>query len=59
MTLRLIEPGGYTVTVIDNPADPEQARQHLLAVVAAEHAATWADFGYRATDYRVLTDPTA
>lgn len=59
MTLRLIEPNGYTVTVIDNPDDPDQARQHLLIVVAAEHAATWADFGYRAADYRVLTDPAA
>ena len=59
MTLRLVEPGGYTVTVIDNPDDPDQARQYLLTVVAVEHAAQWADFGYRAADYRVLTDPTA
>ena len=61
MTLRLIEPSGYTVRVVDVPedGDPEQAKQHLLTVVAVEQAALWADFGYRASAYRVLTDPTA
>lgn len=61
MTLRLIEPSGYTVQVIDVPAgrDPEQVKQHLLTVVAVKHAAQWADFGYRASHYRVLTDPAA
>ena len=61
MTLRLVEPNGYTVRVVDVPkdGDPEQVKQHLLTVVAVKHAAEWADFGYRASTYRVLTDPTA
>lgn len=60
--LRLTDPDGYTVpgtaqTVPD--ADEAAVRAHLKDVVAPEHAAQWADFGYHADTYRVLPDPTA
>jgi hypothetical protein len=60
--MRLLDPDGYTVpgtaqTVPDT--DVEAVREHLRKVVAPEHAAKWADFGYHASAYRVLPDPTA
>jgi len=60
--LRLVDPDGYTVpgtaqTVPDT--DVDAARQQLLTEVAPAHAAQWADFGYRASAYRVLPDPAA
>jgi len=57
MQLRLVEPNGYTVPggIRTATADTEaQARKDLKAL-AVEHAALWADFGYHANDYRVLT----
>lgn len=60
--MRLLDPDGYTVpgtaqTVPD--ADEPAVRRHLRTVVAPQHAAQWADFGYHPADYRVLPDPTA
>ena len=60
--MRLLDPDGYTVpgtaqTVPD--ADEQTTREHLLNEVAPKHAAQWADFGYRARDYRVLPAPTS
>ncbi|MER8002977.1 hypothetical protein [Streptomyces sp. NPDC095613] len=54
--LRLIDPDGYTVpdtilTVSD--ATVAEVREHLLREVAPAHAAQWADFGYKASDYRI------
>lgn len=59
-TLRLVDPDGYSVpgalrTV--TPSDEPQARAELKSL-ASEHAAQWADFGYHADAYRILTDPT-
>jgi len=59
LTLRLIEPNGYSVpdglrTVTTD--GESQARQDLKQL-ATEHAAQWADFGYHPNDYRILTDP--
>jgi hypothetical protein len=59
MNLRLVEPNGYSVPGGVRTATPEteaQTREDLKAL-AVEHAAQWADFGYRATSYRILTDP--
>ena len=56
-TLRLVDPDGYTVpgTVNSNvpTANEAKVRDHLLNDVAPVHAAQWADFGYRAADYRI------
>jgi len=61
MNLRLVEPNGYSVPGGVRTATSEteaQVRADLKAL-AAEHAAQWADFGYRASSYRILTDPAA
>jgi hypothetical protein len=59
--LRLVDPDGYTVpgtaqTVPD--ADEPAVRHHLKTVIAPQHAAKWADFGYTADAYLVLPNPT-
>jgi hypothetical protein len=59
--LRLIDPDGYTVpgtaqTVPDT--DETAERQRLLTEVAPKHAAHWQDFGYHASAYRVLPEPS-
>lgn len=60
--MRLVDPDGYTVpgtaqTVPD--AEAEALRTRLLTQVAPQHAEQWADFGYRAHDYRVLPAQTS
>ena len=54
--LRLIDPDGYTVPGGVRTTTPETDAQVRadLARLAVEHAAQWADFGYRATDYRIV-----
>nr|WSZ21201.1 hypothetical protein OH837_49020 [Streptomyces canus] len=54
-TLRLIDPDGYTVPGGVRTATPETdtAVRADLKQLAVEHAAQWADFGYRATAYRI------
>lgn len=61
MTLRLIDPDRYSVPdgLRTVPADTEGQARAELEQLAAQHAALWADFGYRADAYRILTDPTA
>lgn len=59
--LRLVDSDGYTVPDSIRTTTPDtdtQVRQELRQL-AADHAAQWADFGYDARDYRVLTDPAA
>ena len=60
-TLRLIDPDGYTVpggTRPDVTAETEAATRQELRTVADEHASEWADHGYDARLYQVVTDPT-
>ncbi|MER6249435.1 hypothetical protein [Streptomyces griseorubiginosus] len=54
--LRLVDPNEYTVpgSVRTTTPETEQAVRAQLKQLAAEHAAQWADFGYRATDYRIV-----
>lgn len=56
--LRLLDPDGYTVpgSVRTATADTDTTIRAELADLAAEHAEQWADFGYRATAYRVVPD---
>lgn len=60
-TLRLIDPDGYTVpdSLRENvpTTDLPAVREELLTTAASQHAAQWADFGYRAAAYQVVTDP--
>ncbi|WP_069766001.1 hypothetical protein [Streptomyces sp. LUP47B] len=59
--LRLLDADGYTVpgSIRTTTPDTDAAVRADLKQLAAEHAAQWADFGYRAADYRVLNDPPA
>ncbi|MFG2970856.1 hypothetical protein ACGFZS_47065 [Streptomyces sp. NPDC048288] len=61
VTLRLVDPDQYTVPdgLRTVPAGDEAQARADLKHLAAEHAARWAGFGYRADAYRILTDPTA
>ncbi|MGV9278117.1 hypothetical protein [Streptomyces griseosporeus] len=60
LTLRLVEPDGYTVPdgVRTVTPDREADARAELAQLANAHAAEWADFGYHPAGYRILTDPT-
>jgi len=61
-TLRLVDPDGYTVpgTVHTVPTAREaEARDRLLRDIAPAHASEWADFGYDARAYQVVTDPSS
>lgn len=55
--LRLLDPNGYlvpgTITTVSDEATASEIRHHLTTVVAPEHAAQWADFGYHPGDYRI------
>lgn len=54
--LRLIDQDGYSVpggVRTTTPDTDAQVRAELQAL-AVEHAAQWADFGYRATSYRIV-----
>lgn len=54
--LRLIDQDGYSVpggVRTTTPDTDAQVRAELQAL-AVEHAAQWADFGYRATNYRIV-----
>lgn len=59
-TLRLIDSDGYTVpgTVQTNVPDAnvDKVRAHLLNDIAPVEAALLADFGHRASSYRVALD---
>lgn len=59
MQLRLVEPNGYSVPggLRTATADTEPQAREALTRLAVEHAAQWADFGYDAREYRILTDP--
>ena len=59
LTLRLVEPDGYSVPggLRTVTPDGEAKARTELAALAVQHAAEWADFGYHAGDYRILTDP--
>lgn len=62
LELRLLDPDGYTVPlgVATGPEEwAESTERRFLDVVATKHAATWADCGYQARDYRVHTTPLA
>jgi hypothetical protein len=62
VNLRLLDPNGYTVpgTVHTGvPAANEPKVRALLQDAAATDAAQWADFGYHASNYRIVTDPAA
>ena len=54
--LRLIDPDGYSVPggVRTTTPDTEDTVRAELAQLADQHAAQWADFGYRATNYRIV-----
>jgi len=54
--LRLVDADGYTVpgSIRTTTPDTDTAVREGLKLLAAEHAAQWADFGYRATDYRIV-----
>lgn len=54
--LRLLDADGYTVPggVRTTTPETEQAVRADLEKLAAEHAGQWADFGYRATNYRIV-----
>ena len=60
LTLRLVDPIGYSVPDGFRTVTPDRetkAREDLKQL-AAQHAAQWADFGYHAGDYRILTNAT-
>jgi len=54
--LRLLDADGYVVpgSVRTTTPDTDTTVRADLERLAAEHAAQWADFGYRATDYRIV-----
>ncbi|MEW2402203.1 hypothetical protein [Streptomyces sp. NPDC046862] len=54
--LRLTDPDGYTVpgSVRTVTPDTEAQTREDLNELAAEHADQWADFGYRASSYRIV-----
>lgn len=54
--LRLIDPDGYTVPGSVTETTPETDAQVRadLDQLATEHAAQWADFGYRASSYCIV-----
>jgi len=60
-TLRLVDPDGYTVpgaVHVNVPAARQaEVTSQLLRDDAPAHAAEWADFGYDARAYQVVTDP--
>lgn len=59
--LRLIDPEGYTVPGGVHVATPDtdQKIRTELQELAVQHAAEWADFGYRSSLYRVQETPVA
>ncbi|MFF4526938.1 hypothetical protein [Streptomyces bluensis] len=54
--LRLLDSDGYTVpgSVRTVTPDTEAQTREDLKELAVEHAAQWADFGYRASSYRIV-----
>ncbi|MFD7980268.1 hypothetical protein [Streptomyces sp. NPDC059071] len=53
-TVELIDPDGYTVETARDVPDAEVAATevYFLGPIAVREAAKWADFGYRAHNYR-------